>query len=159
MAEQDIQPQLQWCLHVTSSSAVHSVCSQGLQPRVGPLSVQLETKPAIFMFPSWEDLLDANWLFDEAWPHDSEPALLAVDVRGVPLQVEAGFEVVTYQALGPERIRVLAPGETNWEQAKNAFFSWGGREKSLTSTEVYALLTAHEVARSPANPSRRHPRP
>lgn len=159
MSEQPAIPHLQWCLHVTSAAAVQSVFAHGLQPRIGPLSEQLETEPAVFMFPSWEDLHDANWLFDEAWPHESEPALLAVDVRGVSLQVEAGFEVVTHQVLGPERIRVLAPDETDWRQAMHEFFRLGGREKSLTSKEVYSMLTTDHAIIVTSAPSKRRCRP
>lgn len=121
-------PPLSWCLHVTSSGSVQKILEQGLQPRIGPLSECIEDRPAIFMFPSWADLMDANWLFgDDIWPYETEPALLAVDVRGIDLHVYVGYEVQTYSPISADRIRVLAPGERDWQQARSVFMQLGGR--------------------------------
>lgn len=115
------------CLHVTSADAVDAILVEGLIPRIGPLSAQLESHPGIFMFPSWDDMMDANWLFDEAWPHESEPALLCVNTAGLLLDTEAGYEVVCRSVILPDRITVLAPGEFNWNAEKIRFQELGGR--------------------------------
>lgn len=135
-----LRPALSHCLHVTSAAAIPSILAKGLFPQVGPLSAQLQELPGIFMFPSWADLQNAGWLFDEAWPHASEPALLCVDVRGLALDLEAGFEVVTRNPIEPARITVLAPGELDWQTASSRFFKRGGRREGLSSAEVAAAL-------------------
>lgn len=117
------------CIHVTSAEALQEITKSGLKPMLGPLSSQIETQPAIFMFPRWESLEDADWLFDE-WPHESEPALLAVDTTGMVLESPQPYEVLVRQPIPPSRIKVLAPGEENWDQAKRKFIAIGGLEKS-----------------------------
>jgi hypothetical protein len=94
------------------------------------------------MFPSWDAMMDANWLFDEAWPHESEPALLCVDVQGLDLDSEAGFEVVSRVNIPPERITVLAPTELEWDQAEIVFYAKGGRKEGLSSEEVFEVMRA-----------------
>ena len=133
------------CLHVTSAAALPDILRDGLEPRIGPLSVQAETRPGIFLFPSWADLMDANWLFGEAWPHESEPALLAVAVQGVELEPEAGFEVVVRTAIEPSRLTVLAPGELDWDGARQRFLSLGGRDEPLSSQDIAAWLRAEDL--------------
>lgn len=115
------------CLHVTSADAIGSILKEGLQPRIGPLSEQVEATAAVYMFPSWDKLEDANWLFDEeAWPYDSEPALLAVDTRGLVLYSPQPYEVIVEDLIEPSRLTVLAPGESNWHHARKKFIELGG---------------------------------
>lgn len=128
------------CLHVTNAAALASIQEQGLIPQIGPLSEQLEAHPGIFLFPSWADLQNANWLFDEAWPHASEPALLCVDVRGLRLDMEAGYEVVVRDTIAAARVTVLVPDELDWTAAAERFYALGGRRESLSSKEVAAHL-------------------
>lgn len=118
------------CLHVTNAAAIEAIQKEGLLPKTGPLSVQIESHPGIFMFPSWDDMIDANWLFGEAWPHDSEPALLCVNTDGLNLDSEAGFEVVYRDRIDPSRITVIAPTELDWHLAKGLFQDCGGRMHS-----------------------------
>lgn len=117
------------CLHVTSADAVASIMSDGLVSQVGPLSAQLNEQAGVYMFPSWEDMENANWLFDE-WPYDSEPALLCVKTDGMELVSEAGFEVASRAGIPADRIVLLAPGEDEWDLAKKRFEELGGRIKS-----------------------------
>lgn len=131
---------LRVCLHVAPSTAVPSILAHGLIPRIGPLSEQLETRPAVYLFPSWPDLVDANWLFQEAWPYPCEPALLAVDTTALALDLEAGFEVVALNPIEASRITVLAPGESGWDAAERRFYDMGGRSQSLSSDEVASWL-------------------
>lgn len=140
MRDERTAPTLTVCLHVTHADALPAILEQGLRPQIGPLSEQVESQPGIFLFPSWADLVDANWLFDEAWPHASEPALLCVDVHGLELDMEAGFEVVLQKPVEVSRITVLAPGEADWDVAKARFFAMGGRCEGLSSQEVATWL-------------------
>jgi hypothetical protein len=121
---------MKYCLHVTSADAIESIMAHGLEPRIGPLSKQVETKDGIFMFLSWNDMEDANWLFDEAWPQESEPALLAINTEGLALEVEAGFEVVFRRKIDLCRITMLAPTQVAWDVAKHRFIALGGQIQS-----------------------------
>lgn len=128
--EARIEASLRFCLHVTSAAALPSILQHGLIAAVGPLSAQVEESPGIFMFPSWEDMEGAGWLFDEAWPHETEPVLLGVHTEGLDLDSEAGFEVVTRTNVASDRILVLAPTELNWGSCKDQFRALGGLMKS-----------------------------
>ena len=114
-----------YCIHVTSAAAVDSIMKTGLQPRIGPLSEQVEGSPAIYMFPDWESLEDANWLF-ESWPYDSEPALIGVNTTGLVLYSSQPYEVAFDKAIEHSRLKMLAPGEDNWVNAKR-FLPKGGK--------------------------------
>jgi hypothetical protein len=120
------------CLHVTAAEHLPSILASGLLPRVGPLSQRLEEPPAIWMFPYWECIEDANWLWDN-WPYASEPALLAVDTRGLDLQTDVYYEVAAFEAIEPSRIRVLSPTEMNWK--KEDFFALGGLPSAKTDPQ------------------------
>lgn len=124
------------CIHVTSAEAIESILKEGLQPRIGPLSEQVEATAAVYMFPSWDKLEDANWLFDEeAWPYDSEPALLAVDTRGLVLYSPQPYEVIVEDLIEPSRLTVLAPGESNWHHARKKFIELGGLASTNQTSE------------------------
>ena len=112
-------------LHVTAREFLPSILSEGLRPSIGALSQAIESVPAVYLFPSWQDMEDASWLFED-WPHASKPALLAVGVEGLPLRVEkdAAFEVVCAQTIGAERIAVLFDGEDGWKPDR--FVALGG---------------------------------
>ncbi len=123
------------CIHVTSAGAIESILKEGLQPRIGPLSEQIEAAEAVYMFPSWDKLEDANWLFDEeTWPYDSEPALLAVDTRGLVLYSPQPYEVIVENLIEPSRLTVLAPGESNWHHARKRFIELGGLASSAMNS-------------------------
>jgi len=117
---------LRLCLHVTPADRVEKILREGLVPALGALSAQIETAPGIWMFPSWEAMTDAGWLFDEAWPHESEPALLAVAVDDLVLELEVDYEVVSRSPIEASRLMVLAPGENEWSQARGVFARLGG---------------------------------
>lgn len=114
-----------YCIHVTSASAVDSIMKTGLQPRIGPLSEQVEALPAIYMFPDWNAMEDANWLF-ENWPYDDEPALIGVNTEGLVLYSPQPYEVIVDTAIMPARLKILAPGESEWGKTKKLFVAMGG---------------------------------
>jgi hypothetical protein len=135
--------ELKACLHVTSAAAIPSILKSGLVAQIGPLSSQVETHPAVFLFPSWDDMMDANWLFDEdTWPHESEPALLCVNTEGLLLDAEVGYEAVFRENIPASRLTVIAPGESDWYQAENRFLELGGRKASLTEEEIFSNMVA-----------------
>lgn len=113
-------------LHVTAAAFVPRILEEGLRPSIGPLSQAIETVPAVYLFPSWEAMEDANWLF-ENWPHESPPALLAVRVDGLPLCVAdvSRFEAVCYGPVDPSRIDVLFESEDGW--TPDRFVQLGGK--------------------------------
>lgn len=117
------------CLHVTAKESLESILKQGLIPRVGPLSAQIGDPPAVWMFPYWECIEDANWLWD-AWPYDSEPILLAVLTEGLDLMDEASYEVASFSIIEASRIRVLSDSELDWR--KEDFLALGGLLKSVS---------------------------
>ena len=122
---------LKFCLHVTSPSRIKSILKTGLEPRVGVLSEQAGEMPGIFMFPSWEAMNDANWLFDEGvWPYEDEPALLCVDVSGIALDCDVDYEVICRTTIAKERIRVLTVNEDDWMSQKEVFLKIGGMESA-----------------------------
>jgi hypothetical protein len=122
---------LKFCLHVTSPSRINSILKIGLEPRVGVLSEQAGEMPGIFMFPSWEAMNDANWLFDEGvWPYEDEPALLCVDVYGIALDCDVDYEVICRTTIPKERIMVLTVNEDDWMSQKEFFLQIGGMESA-----------------------------
>ncbi len=84
-------------LHVTTSSALESIRSHGLQPAIGPRSAAFgETVPSIYFFTSGSALRAANdnWL-SEAFEDVEEPlVVLVVDVSAQAVHIDpaAAFE-------------------------------------------------------------------
>lgn len=113
-------------LHVTSLAAIPSILSKGLVPQIGALSRLIETQEAIYLFARWSDMESADWLYDN-WPRRSEPALLAVNMRGLNVDADASYELVSYNRIEPWRISVLAAGENDWDNQKATFLGMGGK--------------------------------
>lgn len=113
-------------LHVTSLAAIPSILSKGLVPQIGALSRRIETQEAIYLFASWSDMEPADWLYDN-WPRRSEPALLAVNMRGLNVYADASYELVSCNRIEPWRISVLAAGENDWDNQKATFLGMGGK--------------------------------
>ncbi|KVP75483.1 hypothetical protein WJ96_07180 [Burkholderia ubonensis] len=130
-------PLLKACLHVTCAEFLPEILAKGLEPRVGKLSEQLDEKPGVFMFPSWEDMTDANRLFGEAWPYDGDAALLCVDVAGLELETDCAYEVVSRQLIPPSRLVVLSPNDFDWGKGKEVFVAKGGR---LAASDAHVAL-------------------
>ena len=118
---------LKACLHVTAQEHLPSILDRGLELRVGPLSKCLEEPPAVWLFPHWECLEDAQWLWD-AWPYESEPVLLAVNTEGLELMRDADYEVASYAPIEPWRIQVLADTQFGWR--KEDFVALGGLQSA-----------------------------
>lgn len=122
-----LAPRLETCLHVTAQDHLPRILRLGLEPRVGPLSQHLKDPPAVWMFPYWSCLEDAQWLW-EAWPYACEPALLAVSTQGLGLRSDVDYEVASFTTLEPSRIQVLFETESGW--SPEAFLALGGLLKA-----------------------------
>lgn len=90
--------------HVTQFESVPDILRDGLLPRLGPRSQDAgETKPGIYLFPSYEAAEDAllNWL-GEQFPEDTRLALIKVrlphDMVG-QLESDVDYELVSRQAI------------------------------------------------------------
>lgn len=120
--------QISVALHVSALEHLPFILTQGLKPQVGPLSACLETVPAVYLFPSWEAMLDAQWLY-ESWPYDSEPILLAVDLNSIQIDCEnlaSGYEIVLYESVPAGAITVLQDHERDWSSKLQDFLQMGG---------------------------------
>lgn len=93
--------------HVTTLDSLDAIRSSGLEPRIGPRSEELgEPEPAIYLFPSLEDVETAlsNWL-GEWFEDDVSLVVLEIDLLGVQATQATGqFEITTPEALAPHRI-------------------------------------------------------
>lgn len=110
--------------HVTTAAALPSILSTGLEPRIGPRSVELgEDRPAVYFFETLSDVEQGlmNWMtdvFDEA----EDIVVLEVDITDVSCsQADGQFEIVASERISPdkiirqydERLRLLAVGQTS----------------------------------------------
>lgn len=111
------------CLHITAKDHLPSILERGLELRVGPLSRLLDEPPAVWMFPCWASMLDAERLW-AAWPYGSEAALLAVNTQGPELMSDTDYEVASFVPIEPWRISVLSDTELDWNQED--FLALGG---------------------------------
>jgi hypothetical protein len=120
------------CLHVTHLDALKAIQSEGLTPRVGPLASMIVESPGIWMFPAWNSMIDASFLWDEDdWPYESDPALLLVKTEGLQLDHDVGYELVCRQCISPGRITVLATSD-NFGFTKKVFLNSGGLLDQIT---------------------------
>jgi len=94
-------------LHVTPRTNLPSIRLNGLVPQAGPRASQLNEQPGIWLFPDWQALDDAQWLWD-LFPEDEALAIIAVDLGACPhVPTEVGYEVVIRHQIAPAAIAVL----------------------------------------------------
>lgn len=120
-------------LHVTALEHLPFILTQGLKPQIGPLSARLECVPAVYLFPTWDAMLDAQWLYEE-WPYESEPVLLAVDLNSIQIDCEnltSSYETVLYESVPAGAIRVLQHHERDWSSKQQDFLEMGGRKSGI----------------------------
>jgi len=94
--------------HVTPIENLPSILERGLQPQIGDRSAALgEATPNIYLFPDLETCEDAlaNWLGDcfETEPENGL-AILEIDVIGLTLDSNVGFELACQEPINPSRI-------------------------------------------------------
>lgn len=88
--------------HVTLLSNLESILKDGLLPKVGERSMQArESKPAVYLFPSIEDMEDAlmNWLGDLFIDFYGENTPLAVLEVNLPLGFPIKKGEVEYESI------------------------------------------------------------
>lgn len=115
-------------LHVTPLEHLDSILEKGLKMQIGQMSEALETEPAVYLFASWESMVDANWMF-ENWPYESEPILLAVKLDEIdPSNIEynKGYEMIISQDIPPAATTVLQAHEREWTSKIGEFVAMGG---------------------------------
>tara|TARA_Y100000780_G_scaffold223601_1_gene234111 strand:+ start:319 stop:693 length:375 start_codon:yes stop_codon:yes gene_type:complete len=94
--------------HVTLAENLTSILREGLQPRIGERSAALgEDVPRVYLFPSREDCETAlsSWLgecFEDVEEHGL--LILAIDVDGLTLDSDVGYEMTTSDTIEPARI-------------------------------------------------------
>jgi hypothetical protein len=96
--------------HVTPKKNLRFIKKEGLVPQTGANSALYgETENKIYLFPSIDDAENAvmNWLGD-LYDEDIALALLQVDVSGIELGSEVGYEQYTLSSIPPDRIKVLS---------------------------------------------------
>lgn len=82
--------------HVTRKEDLPSILAEGLQPRIGPRSIQIgESSPAVYFFPDMESVENAllNWLGEEF--DDDEIVVLVINPKGLNLSADVGFELTS----------------------------------------------------------------
>ncbi len=94
--------------HVTPIENLPLILERGLQPQIGDRSAEMgEATPSVYLFPDLEACEDAlaNWLGD---CFENEPenglAILEIDVTGLALESNAGFELECQEIINPSRI-------------------------------------------------------
>jgi len=96
--------------HVSSANNIASILTYGLIPSVGARSVAMgEESPAIFLFPSLDDLENAldNWLGSEI--DDEIFALFEVIIPPhIESEVTTGYEISVYTTIPAEYITLLS---------------------------------------------------
>lgn len=92
--------------HVTLTSRLQAILSEGLRPQVGPRSKQMgEMIPAVYCFADRLACIDglSNWLGD-CFDPDEELVVMEVDIGGLAFSNHAGWEVSLTCPIGPDRI-------------------------------------------------------
>lgn len=95
-------------LHVTPASNLPSILSGSLKPYVGERSIAIERTPAVWLFPDWASLEDAQWLY-ELFEDDDQLAVLLVDITDLEVvrNERAGYEMSVRSPILADRLRVL----------------------------------------------------
>lgn len=99
---------MQYAYHVTAAKNLPSIAAYGLLPRIGPNAKLLkEPKPAIYLFPTIEDLETAwdTWLGD-LFDVDEQVALLKVELTG-PTHSEVEYELMVFEPIPVAQIELL----------------------------------------------------
>lgn len=95
--------------HITPTRNVRKIMRDGLTPKNGRRSRQIERIPAIFLFHSREDVENAltNWLGDE-FGESVQLALLEVTVPDDTARIAgAGYEAVITASIPASAIKII----------------------------------------------------
>ena len=107
--------------HVTPTENVETITQYGLVPMIGARSIKLgEPEPAVYLFPNKEACEQAimGWLGEELEEY-GDLSVIEVDVFELDLVESVGWELISFEAIPPERIvRVLTEGEFEAQLAK-----------------------------------------
>jgi hypothetical protein len=92
--------------HVTTEDNYNNIMKDGILPQIGQRSINVETKPQIFLFVDKSSMEDAvmNWLTDE-FDEDENLVVLQVTLpQDFPIKVN-GSEVTTDIPIPPKYIQ------------------------------------------------------
>jgi hypothetical protein len=92
--------------HVTLAENVQAIVLNGLRPMIGERSAELgEKEERIYLFPTKPDCETAlsNWL-GEQFDEDQKLVILEIDISGIALTSDAGFEISCNSTIMPDRI-------------------------------------------------------
>ncbi len=99
---------MSFAYHVTPEENLPSIMEQGLRPSIGERSAELgETAERVYLFPSKEACEDAlaNWLGEQF--DDGTLVILEVDITGLAMESDVGFEAACREAIEPNRVQAI----------------------------------------------------
>jgi hypothetical protein len=96
--------------HTTLVSNLESIMENGLIPQVGERSKKLKEDPAVFLFPTYEDCIDAlgNWLGEEFDAIEPYQEVITLEINlpdNFPLEESVGYEKFSKQTIPPQFIK------------------------------------------------------
>ncbi len=124
--------------HVTPIESLMSIFQQGLIPAIGPRSAALgEGAPRVYLFPSRADCEAglAGWLGDEFDCDEVQLAILEIDITGVQLESDVGWEIAATELILPER--VVSVMDESW--------------MAITSLQCELSMRSTRAPRGPSN--------
>ena len=96
--------------HVTTDESLDSILKEGLKPLIGQRSEKIESRPAVYLFPSIDDLTDAlyGWLGNEFEDYEGDLHTLKVNIPdNFEVEKTCGYEVCAYKPIPPQYITYL----------------------------------------------------
>lgn len=98
-----------YAYHVTTAGIARKILKHGLLPGIGKRSRQIEKRPAIHLFKTYDDVENAlmNWLGEE-FGENIKLALLRVKIPYNAIVVEgAGYEIVVLSRIPAKNIKMV----------------------------------------------------
>ena len=96
--------------HVTTDESLDSILKEGFKPLIGQRSEKIESRPAVYLFLSIDDLTDAlyGWLGREFEDYEGDLHTLKVNIPdNFEVEKTCGYEVCSYKPIPPQYITYL----------------------------------------------------
>lgn len=96
--------------HATLVSNLESILKNGLIPQVGERSQKLKEESAVFLFPTYDDCIDAlgNWLGEEFNTIEPYQEVITLEINlpdNFPLMDSVSYEKISKQTIPPQFIK------------------------------------------------------